>query len=89
VAKKKFPRKSSRMAININRTITRSLQKKLDQVTMQHNENENVMEGELLFASDAAKFHILERIQYTMLRIPKIEEQPAGYRMPSAAIMEP
>jgi hypothetical protein len=47
------------MTININRTITQSLQKQLDQVTMQH--NENVMEGELLFASDATKFHILKK----------------------------
>jgi hypothetical protein len=73
------------MAININRAITRSLQKQLDQVAMQQNENENVMEGELLLA----KFHILEIIQYTMPRIPKIEERLARYKTLSIAIMEP
>jgi hypothetical protein len=77
------------MAININRAITRSLQKQLDQVAMQQNENENVMEGELLLANDVAKFHILERIQYTMPRIPKIEERLARYKTFSIAIMEP
>jgi hypothetical protein len=77
------------MAININRAITQSLQKQLDQVAMQQNENKNVMEGELLFASDATKFHTLERIEYTMPRIPKIEERPAGYNMLIVAIMDP
>jgi hypothetical protein len=77
------------MAINIIRAITQSLQKQLDQVAMQQNENKNVMEGELLFASDATKFHTLERIEYTMPRIPKIQERPAWYNMLILAIMEP
>jgi hypothetical protein len=56
---------------------------------MRHNEDENVVEGELAFASDVAQFHTLERIQYTMPRIPRIEEQLIGYMTPFVAIMEP
>jgi hypothetical protein len=37
---------------------------------MQHNEDKNGVEGELPFASDVTKFHILKKVQYTMLRIP-------------------
>jgi hypothetical protein len=45
---------------------------------MQHSEEKNVVEEELLFANDVMQFHTPERVQYTMLRIPKIEEQLAG-----------
>jgi hypothetical protein len=47
------------------------------------------MEGKLLFASDAMKFHTLEIIQYTMPRMPKTKEQLARYKTSSIAIMEP
>jgi len=45
---------------------------------MQHNEDQNVVEGELSFASDAMQFHTLERVQYSMLRIPMIKERLVG-----------
>ncbi len=41
---------------------------------MQQNEDENVVERELPFASDVTQFHTLARIPYTMPRIPRIEE---------------
>ncbi len=41
---------------------------------MQLNENENLVEGELAFASDVAQFHTSEKIQYTMPRVPRIDE---------------
>ncbi len=37
---------------------------------MQQNEDENVVEGILAFASDAAQFHTPKIVQYTMPRIP-------------------
>jgi hypothetical protein len=40
-------KKSGRMVININQVVTRSLQKQLYQVVLQHNEEENVIEEEL------------------------------------------
>ncbi len=56
---------------------------------MQQNEEKNVVEDKLQFANDEAQFHTPKRVQYTMQRIPRIEEQPIRYRMPSIAIMEP
>jgi hypothetical protein len=41
---------------------------------MQQNEDENVVKGELLFASDVAQFHTLKKVQYTMLRISRTKE---------------
>jgi hypothetical protein len=55
---------------------------------MQHNEDKNGVEGELPFANDVTKFHILKKVQYTMLRIPQIEECLTRYKMSSIAIME-
>jgi hypothetical protein len=43
----------------------------------------------LPFVSDASHFHILEKIQYTMLRIPRRKEWLAKYMMPFAEVMEP
>jgi hypothetical protein len=40
---------------------------------MQHNEDKNGIKGKLLFVSDATKFHIPKKVQYTMLRKPMIE----------------
>jgi hypothetical protein len=48
---------------------------------MQHNEDKNGIKGKLLFVSDATKFHIPKKVQYTMLRIPIIEEHPKGYKI--------
>ncbi len=76
------------MVTNINRIITQNLQRQFDQVAMQHNEDKNGVEGELPFASDVTKFHILKKVQYTMLRIPQIEECLTRYKMLSVAIME-
>jgi hypothetical protein len=45
---------------------------------MQHNEDQNVVEGKLSFASDGVQFHTLEIVQYTMLKIPMIEERFVG-----------
>ncbi len=39
--------KSGRMVTNINQVVTQSLQRRLDQVTMQQNEEENVIEEKL------------------------------------------
>ncbi len=39
--------KSGRMVTNINQIVTQSLQRQLDQVTMQQNEEENVIEEKL------------------------------------------
>jgi hypothetical protein len=33
---------------------------------MQQNKDENVIEGELLFANGVAQFHISKKVQYTM-----------------------
>ncbi len=51
----------SKMVTNISQIITQSLQKQVDQVTMQQNDDENVIEGKLLFANDAKQFHTLEK----------------------------
>ncbi len=56
---------------------------------MQQNEDENVIEGELPFASDVKQFHTLEKVQYTMPRIPRTKEQPTRYRTLSKVIMKP
>jgi hypothetical protein len=49
----------------------------------------NVIKGELPFVNDASHFHILTKIQYTMLKIPQTEEWLVEYKMPFAKIMEP
>jgi hypothetical protein len=56
---------------------------------MQQNKGENEVKGELPIVSDASHFHILEKIQYAMLRIPQIEEWLTEYKMSFAKIMEP
>jgi hypothetical protein len=56
---------------------------------MQQNEDENVIKGELPFASDAKQFHTLEKLQHTMPKIPRTKEQLARYKMLSIAIMKP
>jgi hypothetical protein len=58
-------------------------------MTIHQNEDENIMEGELLFTSDAKQFHTLEKIMYTMPRIPMTKERPARYRTSSVTIMKP
>lgn len=50
------------MATNINQIVTQSLQRQFNQVTMQQNEDENVVEGEVMFVSDVAQFHTQERV---------------------------
>jgi hypothetical protein len=56
---------------------------------MQQNEKENVVEKKLQFANDATQFHTPKIVQYTMPRIPKIEEELVGYRMSFEVSMEP
>jgi hypothetical protein len=56
---------------------------------MQHNEDKNGVEGKLPFISDATKLDFPKKIQYTMLRIPRIEEHLVRYKMASIAVMEP
>jgi hypothetical protein len=55
---------------------------------MQQNEDEDVIEGELLFTNDVAQFHISKKVQYTMPKIPKTKERHVGYKMPSIIVME-
>lgn len=77
------------MVININRMVTKSLQRQLDQLTMQQNEKKKLIEEELMFVNDVMQFYIPKRIQNIMPRIPKTKEQPIGYKMLSTTIMEP
>ncbi len=70
--------KSGRMVTNINQVVTQSLQRRLDQVTMQQNEEENVIEEKLQFVNDVMQFHTLEIIQYIMPIIPRIENNLQG-----------
>jgi hypothetical protein len=46
---KKNPRKSGRMATNMNQVTTQSLHNQSDQVAMQPNKKENVIKEELQF----------------------------------------
>ncbi len=43
--------------MNINHLMTQSLQRQLDQVAIQQNEEENVIEEELSFVNDAMQFY--------------------------------
>jgi hypothetical protein len=45
---KNFLGNSNKMVTNINQIITRSLHKQLDQIAMQHNEEENVIKGKTI-----------------------------------------
>jgi hypothetical protein len=54
--------------------VIKSMQGQLYQVTMQQNEENNVIEEELLFVNDATQFYIPNKIQNIMPRIPKTKE---------------
>ncbi len=77
------------MVTNIYCMVIKSLQRQLDQITMQQNEENNVIEEEFLCVNDATQFYIPKRIQNIMPRIHKTKEQLIGYRTLFATIMEP
>jgi len=54
--------------------VTKSLQRQLDQLTMQQNEKKKLIEEELMFVNDVMQFYIPKRIQNIMPRIPKTKE---------------
>ncbi len=47
------------------------------------------VKGELMFINGVTKLDIPKKIQYTMLRIPRIKECLVGYNMLFVTIMEP
>ncbi len=55
---------------------------------MQQNEDENAVKGKQVFTSDAMQFHTPQRVQYTMLKIPKTKEWPTRYKTQFVTIME-
>ncbi len=45
------------MVTNISQVMTQSLQRQLDKVVMQQNEEERVVEEDIQFVNDAMQFH--------------------------------